>query len=139
LRSYDIPAGDIVKLYTVLGCDMVYLANLWELGRKNLMNAHGRRCYVDGEIKTRAALEQVILPDISQVKERIKSVYEHCYEACLGLIYAVNFVPKTVSMAIGPLDYSMSLMDSPDFIKDFQKIASEYCVAELQTALEIGG
>ena len=137
-HSYDIPPRDLVNLYTTLGCDMVYLANLWELGRKNEIDETGRKHYVDGVIKTPEQLRDVKLPDLGETRRKIEGVLEAMEGSGLGLIYWPNHTPRLVALAVGYQDYCMALMDDPDFILEFQKVIDEYCLAELELALDLG-
>jgi len=137
-HSYDVPPRDLVRLYSTLGCDMVYLANLWELGRKNEIDETGRKHYVDGVIKTPEQLKDVRLPGLGEARRKIEGVLEATEGTGLGLIYWPNHAPRLVALAVGYQDYCMALMDSPDFILEFQKVIDEYCLGELELALELG-
>jgi len=135
VRSYELPARDLVDLHIRAGGDMVYLANLWELGRKHVVDAHGRKQYVDGTIKTRRDLALVRQPDLDQVRRRIEEVLEALQDTGLGLIYRPNQAAFLVMTAIGYEDYYLYLKTDPDFIRELQKRVADYCRKELEVAL----
>ena len=76
VRSYELPAADLIELNTKVGNDLVFLANLWEFGRKNIIDENGRKHYVDGTIKTRSDLQGITFPDLGDICRRIEEVLQ---------------------------------------------------------------
>ena len=138
LRSYDIPPADIADLYTRMGCDMVYVANLWELGRRTVVDETGRKHYADGLFKRPEDITDIRLPDLGQARQKFEAVREAIEGTGLGLIAAAQQAPVLVTAAIGYQDYCLTLMDNPGFVHEFQEKIDDYCVRELEVALSCG-
>ncbi|NQU12217.1 hypothetical protein HQ590_15590 [bacterium] len=135
VRPYELPVPDYVELSLRTGNDMAFLANLWELGRKNYIDPQGRKHYVDGTIKTRADLRQIKFPDLGAVEHRLEEILAGLAGTGLGLIYTPSQAPFLVTTAVGYQDYYVDLIDDPKFIHEFQKILEDYCLRELDLAL----
>lgn len=135
IRTYNLPLEDYVELNLKCGNDMVYMANVWELGRKNYVDANGRKHYVDGTMKTPADLKQIGYPDLDNIKMRIEHLLECIDETGFGVIYSPNQAPFLVTTAVGYQDYYEQMITNPAFIKEFQKIVGEFCMRELELVL----
>ncbi|MDO9464486.1 MAG: uroporphyrinogen decarboxylase family protein [bacterium] len=135
LRSYELPVKDYIELNLKCGNDMIFLANVWELGRKNVFDSQGRKQYVDGTIKTRADLKQIKFPCLDIIKKSIEELLEGIEGTGLGLIYTPNQTAFIVTTAIGYQDYYMYMITDPEFIHDFQKMVNDFCISELELAL----
>ena len=136
VRCYELPGRDLVELYRAAGCDMAYVSTIWELGRNNFIDAHGRKHYVDGTFKTRASLREIAFPDLDALRRRLEEVTGALAGTGLGLIFAPNPVPFLVTTAIGYQDYYQALVDDPEFVLEFQQRLQAWCFAELAVALE---
>ena len=134
-RNYEIAPEHQVEFAIRLGNDMVYVASLWELGRKVCLDESGRKHYVDGEIKTRDSFKKIIEPDLGEFERRIDGVLKNASGTGLGVIVAVQHVSKLVTVAMGYQDYMIALYDIPDVVKDFQKRCAAYCDRELEMVL----
>lgn len=135
VRSYELPAKDYVELNKRCGNDMVFLNNVWELGRKNIIDSEGRKQYVDGTMKTPADLKQIAYPDLGRIRKNIEDTLEAIEGTGLGFIYTANQTPFIVTTAVGYQDYYMYLITNPGFIHEFQKRVNDFCLAELDLAL----
>ena len=135
VRPYELPAKDYVELNQKCGNDMVFLINVWELGRKNIIDLQGRKHYVDGTIKTPADLRQLTYPGLDTIRKSIEDILDAIEGTGLGFKYAANQTPFIVTAAIGYQDYYMNLITNPGFIHEFQKRVNEFCLAELELAL----
>lgn len=137
-RCYELPADDLVALHRAAGCDMVYFACLWELGRRNVIDAEGQKHYVDGLFKTRASLRDIAFPDLGAIRHRIEEVARAAARENMGLIYGPNPIPFLVTTAVGYQDYYEALITDPGFIREFQGAVSAWCLEELDIALACG-
>jgi len=135
LRSYELPADEFVELNLKVGNDMLFLANLWELGRKNIIDADGRKNYVDGTIKARADLKEITVPDLGNVRKRFDEIFEAIDGTGLGVKYCPNNSLFLAEVGIGYEDYYVNVKLDPDFIHEFQKRVQDYCFAETELAL----
>ena len=135
LRSYELPVGDIIELNLMVGNDMMLTANLWELGRKNVIDENGRKHYVDGTIKTRSDLEDITFPDLGEIRRRLDETFAASEGTGLGVKYRPNNSLFLAEVGIGYEDYYVNLKSDPDFIHEFQKRVQDYCRAELELAL----
>lgn len=136
VRCFELPPRDLAALYQAAGCDMAYLAAIWELGRKNLIDAQGRKHYVDGLFKTRDSLREIVFPDLDTIRRRLDAVMTALAGTGLGLIYGPNPMPFTVTTAVGYQDYYEALILDPEFVIEFQRRLNDWCLAELDMALE---
>jgi len=135
LRSYELPVADMVELNIKAGNDIVMVANLWELGRKNVIDAEGRKQYVDGTIKTRRDLAGIKYPDLGEIRKRVEEVLEGIEGTGLGTKYRPNNSLFLAETGIGYQDYYVNLKLDPDFIHEFLKSVQDYCFQELEVAL----
>ena len=135
VRSYELPPADVVELNLKAGNDVIFAANLWELGRNNVIDEHGRKHYVDGTIKSRRDLKKVTCPNLDTVRQRIEQLIAAAQGTGLGLKYRPNNSLFLAEVGIGYQDYYVNLKIDPDFIHEFQKRVQDYCRAELETAL----
>ena len=135
VRPFELPAKDYTELNQKCGNDMVFLINVWELGRKNIIDSEGRKHYVDGTMKTPADLKQITYPDLAAISKSIENILDAIEGTGLGCKYAANQTPFIVTAAIGYQDYYMNLIANPGFIHEFQKRVNEFCLAELELAL----
>ena len=135
VRSYELPAADQIELNVRAGNDMIFAGNTWELGRRNVIDAGGRKHYVDGTIKTRGDLDQIVLPDLGDVRELLDNVLEAAEGTGLGVKFRPNNSLFLAETGIGYQDYYVDLKIDPDFIHEFQKRVQGYCVEELAVAL----
>ena len=135
VRSYELPVEDYVALNMECGNDLVFFADVWELGRKNVFDPDGRKHYVDGTIKTRSDLRQVRSPDVASVRQRIEELLEAIEGTGFGVKYTPNQPPFIVTTAMGYEDCYTCMITDPGFIHDFQRRVDEYCMRELETAL----
>ncbi|MFA5866042.1 MAG: uroporphyrinogen decarboxylase family protein [Phycisphaerae bacterium] len=135
VRPYELPAKDYVELNRKCGNDMICLNNVWELGRKNVIDSEGRKHYVDGTMKTPADLNQITYPDLGCIRKSIENMLEAIEGTGFGLKYIANQTPFIVTTAVGYQDYYMCLITNPGFIHEFQKRINGFCLAELELAL----
>jgi len=135
VRPYELPAKDYVELNLKAGNDLVFLNNVWELGRKNTFDANGQKHYVDGTMKTRADLKDIKFPSLDNIKRSIEGILENIEGTGLGLKYTPNQTAFIVTTAIGYQDYYMYMLTDPQFIYDFQKRINDFCMSELELAL----
>ncbi|MCX6994185.1 MAG: hypothetical protein NT011_13730 [Kiritimatiellaeota bacterium] len=135
VRPYELPVKDYVELNLRYGNDMVFLNNVWELGRKNIIDSQGRKQYVDGTMKTPEDLKQIKFPDLGAIKKSIEELLAGIEGTGLGLKYTANQTPFIVTTAIGYQDYYMDLIVNPAFIHEFQKRVNDFCLRELELAL----
>ncbi len=134
-HSFDLPPADLVELNRRCGNDMVFLLNIWELGRKNMIDAAGRKHYVDGTMKTAADLKNIAYPDMEALRRRLESVLNALDGTGMGLIYTPSQAPFIVTTAMGYADYYEAMISNPGFIHEFQKIVEEHCLRELEMVL----
>lgn len=135
-KSYDLQADDYVEFVCKLGMDMAYLAVPWRLGRKESLDAAGRRRYVDGIIKTPADLKHVTDPGDDDVKRRLDSIVPALQEAGIGIVYNHWNTPATVSTAMGYQDYYVAVLADPDFVREFFKRVDDVIVRRLELILD---
>lgn len=135
VRSFELPVNDLVELNIRCGNDMVYLSNVWELGRHNVFDSAGRKHYMDGTIKTRSDLARIEYPELDRIRQRIEEVLDGIEDTGLGLKYTANQSPSIVTTAVGYQDYYIALIDDPGFIHEFQKRVDDFCLRELELAL----
>ncbi|MBI2441845.1 MAG: hypothetical protein HYV35_10800 [Lentisphaerae bacterium] len=135
VRSFELPARDLVELALRAGNDMVYLAHIWELGRHNVFDKDGRKHYQDGTMKTRADLKRIVPPPLAAIRRALDETLSAMQGTGLGLIYALNPVPFIVTTAVGYEDYYIALAADPDFILEFQKAVAEYCFQQAELVL----
>jgi len=131
-----LPVKDYVELTIASGSDVMFLNNVWQLGRKNVIDAAGRQHYVDGTIKTRDGLSDITYPDLDPLRRKLEELLEGIEGAGLGIKFAPNPAPFIVATAMGYQDYYMNLAVDPGFVHEFLKITGDYCMRELETALE---
>jgi len=135
VRPYEIPVADYVELNIRAGNDLVYLGHVWELGRKNVIDAAGRKHYVDGVMKTRESLQDVWYPDLGEYERDLAARLAAIEGTGLGMKYSATQAPFLTMTAIGYQDYYLALYDDPQFIHDFQAIVEQFCLRELEMAL----
>lgn len=135
IRNYEISPEDQVEFAIRLGNDMVYVTSLWELGRQVSFDERGRKHYIDGLMKTRDSLKDIVEPDLGDLERRIDGVLESAAGTGLGVIVGVHHPPKLVTVALGYQDYMMALYDDPAFVHDFQQACAAYCRRELEMVL----
>jgi uroporphyrinogen decarboxylase len=136
VRPFEIPARDYVELNLRAGNDMIFWAHVWELGRKNVVDAEGRKHYVDGTMKTRADFARIEFPDLGEIRSRLEELLAAMEGTGLGLEYTPPQAPFIVMTAIGYQDYYERLITDPAFIHEFQERVHPYCMRELEMALE---
>lgn len=134
-KSYDLAPRDYIEFIERLGMDMAYLAAPWRLGRKERLDECERRLYVDGTIKTRADLKRVEDPGDDAIKRRLDEMLPVLDGTGIGAIYNHWNTPATVSTAIGYQDYYLTLLDDPDFVREFFKRVDEVLVRRLELIL----
>lgn len=125
LRSYLLPVDDYLDLAQRLGIDVCYLHEPWKLGRKEHVDDSGAVHYIDGLIKGRSDLKQVIPPDLGPVRRRIEEFLEASSGTGLGWAYALAS-PGDIVTAIGYQDYSTAIYDDPGFIDEFLNRYEEF-------------
>ena len=135
VHSYELPVADYVELNLRCGNDLVFLAHLWKLGRKTMLDSDGREHYVDGVIKTRADLKNITYPDLDAIRRHIEEVLAAIGGTGLGLKYTPSQAPFIVTTAMGYADYYEALITGPGFIHEFQKRVEDFCLRELELAL----
>ncbi len=135
MRSYEISFEDQMELALQLGNDMIYVARLWELGRKVSIDDKGRKHYVDGLMKARCSLKDMVEPDLGEFERSIDGILACATRTGLGVIVGVNHPPKLVTVAMGYQDYMIALFDDPEFILEFQERCAEYTRRELDMVL----
>jgi hypothetical protein len=135
VRPYELPTADYVEVNLRAGNDLVYLGHVWELGRKNYIDAEGRKHYVDGTMKTRDSLKDVWYPDLGEYERDIARLLAAMEGTGLGMKYSATQAPFLVTTAVGYQDYYLALYDDPQFIHDFQALLEEFCLRELEMAL----
>lgn len=135
VRPYELPIADYVELNLRAGNDLLYLAHVWELGRKNHFDETGRKHYVDGTMKTRESLRDIVPPDLGEYERDIEHALTAIEGTGLGLKYTALQAPFIVTTAIGYQDYYLALLDDPQFVHDFQAIIEEIALRDLATAL----
>ncbi len=132
LHAYELPIDDYVELARVMGNDMICFGDIWRLGRKEMTDAEGRIHYVDGTIKTPAALKDIWFPDLDNTRRRLEQTLNAIDGTGLGLMCSNKCAPTVVNIAVGMADYWMDTLESPEFIHEFQKIIHEHSMNELE-------
>jgi hypothetical protein len=135
VRSYELAAEDVVELSLRAGNDMIFVANLWECGRKHKIDETGRKQYIDGTIKSRSDLKSISCPDLGEVRRRIEEIMSSAEGTGLGFKYRPNNSLFLAETGIGYQDYYINLKTDPEFIREFLARVQDYCFAELETAL----
>jgi uroporphyrinogen decarboxylase len=135
VRPYELPAKDYVKLNLLAGNDMVLWQRVWELGRKNKLDADGRKHYVDGTLKTRDDLKRITFPDLGELRRALEEVLEALSGTGMGLVYTPSQTTFIVTTAVGYQDYFEYLLTDPGFIHEFQARVHDYCLRTLELAL----
>ena len=97
-----LPPAEYVEFLERTGMDAAYLYTGWFLGRKTKTDEHGRVHYVDGTVKSRRDFDQIVLPPLSAVTNRIESFLEAARGTQLGAMYALDLAPTLALTAIGP-------------------------------------
>jgi len=105
LHMFDLPAADNVAVNREMGNDMVYFSHVWRVGRKERKDAEGRTHYVDGTIKTRADIDNLWFPDLSDVERRLNELLEAVRDTGFGIVYGAQTAPFTCATAIGYEDF----------------------------------
>jgi uroporphyrinogen decarboxylase len=116
--SLMLPAKDYVRFLQRVGVDIAYLHVPWRLGRKEHVDERGKRHYVDGTIKERADLKQVVPPDFGPIRQRIEEFLEAAEGTGLGWIYALPG-PSDIATSVGYGDYYIKTIEAPDFLEEF--------------------
>ena len=132
LHAYELPVNDYVELNRRMGNDMVYFADIWRLGRKEMTDEQGRIHYVDGIMKTPQTLSDIRFPDLGQVRRRLEQTLAAIEGSGFGLICSNKFAPSIVAVAMGIEHYWISTIESPGFVHEFQKLLREHCLRELE-------
>ena len=135
VRSYELAAADVIELNLKAGNDLVFMGNLWELGRKNIIDENGRKNYVDGMIKSRRDLEDIRCPDLGEIRKRLDEIIAAAEGTGLGFKYRPNNSLFLAETGIGYEDYYVNLKIDPHFVHEFQNRVQDYCYAELDVAL----
>ncbi len=135
VRPFEIPAEDYVRLNVLVGNDMLFWTRVWELGRRNHIDADGRKHYVDGTIKTRQDLRRIAFPDLGELERSIEALLAAMDGTGLGLLFSPSQAPFIVATAIGYQDYYEALIADPDFVREFQDRVGDFCLRELELAL----
>ncbi|MBM3889684.1 MAG: hypothetical protein FJ388_11235 [Verrucomicrobia bacterium] len=134
-RPFDLPPDELVELNLRAGNDLVFLADVWELGRRNHIDPDGRKHYVDGTIKTRADLKQITFPDMGRLRQKIERTLNVIEGTGMGLKYTPSQTAFVVTTAVGYQDYYECLLTDRAFIHEFQDRIHGFCMAELEMAL----
>lgn len=134
-KSYDLAPRDYVEFIERLGLDMAYLAGTWRLGRREQLDASGRRLYVDGTIKDRAAVRSIRDPGDDAIKRRLDEMLPALDGTGIGVVYNHWNTPATVSTAIGYQDYYVAVLEAPDFVREFFQRVDEILVRQLELLL----
>ena len=138
LHAYELPIDDYVELNRRMGNDMIYMAEIWRLGRKEKTDEHGRIHYIDGIMKTPQSLKDIWYPDLDAFKRRLEDMLEAIQGTSFGIMCHNKDAPGIVLTAVGYQDYWLALFDSPQFINEFQKIIQDYCMRELDVIISCG-
>ena len=138
LQAYQLPVSDYVELNLRMANDLLYFADIWRLGRKEMTDDEGRIHYIDGVMKTPDTLDDIWYPDLDPIKRRLEETVAAAQGTGMGLICAARHAPGVVSVAVGIQDYWMGLIDAPRFIHEFHQRIQEYCLRELQVFAEAG-
>lgn len=136
VRPFEIPARDYVELNLRVGNDMVFWQHIWELGRRNVLDAEGRKHYADGTMKQRADFAKIVFPDLGEIRRGLEDLLAALEGTGLGLVYTPPQTSFIVMTAIGYQDYYERLITDPDFIHEFQDRVHPHCIRELEMALE---
>lgn len=134
-RSYDLPPADYIEFLNRTGMDMAYLAVPWKLGRREHIDADGRRLYVEGTLKTRADLRAIKDPGDDAIKRRLDEMFAALDGTRIGVIYNHWNTPVVVTTAVGYEDYYLALLSDPDFIRECQKRVDEVILRQLELIL----
>lgn len=134
-RSYDLPAADYIEFIRRTGMDMAYLTVPWRLGRRESPDASGRRRYVDGTMKTMAALRDLKDPGDDDIRRRLDEMIPALQGTGIGTFYNHWNTPAQVSTAIGYQDYYTAVLTEPEFVREFFKRVDEIVVRRLEVIL----
>ena len=131
-QAYELPVPDYVELNLRMGNDLLYFADIWRLGRKEMTDAEGRIHYIDGVMKTPDTLADIWFPDLDAIERRLEETLSAIEGTGLGMMCAARHAPSAVSVMVGIQDYWIGLIDQPEFIHEFQRLIQEYCQHELE-------
>ncbi len=135
VRPFELPTADYVELNLRAGNDMVFWQHVWELGRKNIYDAAGRKQYVDGTMKTRRDLARITCPDLDTIRIRMEELLTALEGTGMGLVITPSQSPFIVMTAIGYQDYYEYLITDAEFIHEFQARVDDYCTRQLELIL----
>ena len=136
LHAFELPVPDYVELSRRMGNDMIYVADIWRLGRNELTDEQGRIHYVDGTMKTPQSLNDIGYPDLDLTRKRLEELLAAVEGTGFGISCNNRTAPTVVRSAIGYEDYWIALINNPRFVLDFQRIIDEQCLRELEMLLE---
>ncbi|TKG94611.1 hypothetical protein EYV94_11725 [Puteibacter caeruleilacunae] len=136
LHSFELDAKNNVQLNEIMGNDLTFFGHVWRVGRKEMTDEDGRIHYVDGLIKNRTQLGEIIFPDLDALEKRLE---EHCkllQDKKMGILCKAQTPAFTTMCAMGYTDYLMNSMMDHDFVMDFTKRIHEYCMKELEVFMQ---
>jgi len=136
LHSFELPIDEVVAWSRAMGNDMVYFSHVWHLGRKETTDTDGRVHYIDGTMKTRDALSDLVFPDMDRPRRRLDALCAAIDGTGFGLVCGAQNAGFTIPTAIGYQDFCLQTLLDPAFILDFQKRVHEYAMRELEMFLE---
>ncbi|MCE5277572.1 MAG: uroporphyrinogen decarboxylase family protein [Planctomycetaceae bacterium] len=136
LHSFELPIADVVEWNRRMGNDMAYFSHVWHLGRKEMRDEHGRLHYVDGTMKSRAALRDFPLPDLDALRRRLEALLAALEGTEMGVVIGAQTAGFTAATAIGFQDFCIAAIENPTFVDEFQKLLHEYTLRELAMYLE---
>ena len=131
-----LPAPDYIEFLRRTGIDAAYLHEGGFLGRRTATDPQGRVHYVDGSIKSRAALRHVIPPPLDPVRRRLDEFLQAAEGTNLGSIWALDVAPTVALTAVGPTDFFLAMVDAPDFVDELMDRIEAYTLPLIECVLE---
>jgi len=132
LHSFELLPSEVIAWNREMGNDMVYFGHVWHLGRREKKDREGRIHYIDGYMKTRESLKDLIFPDLDLLEEKLEATCNLIQNSGFGLVCAAQTAGFTVPTAIGYQDFCLGTLTNPEFIDDFQRYVHDYSMKELE-------
>ena len=135
VRSHALPVDEYVDLLQRTGIDMAYIGVGWPVGRKETMDAEGRPYFIDGLIRDRSDLKEVVPPSLDPIRKRIESFLEAARRTHLGWTYPL---PSSwgIESAVGYENFYAKIYEDPEFIEEFMDRYEEYSLPVTELVLE---